>query len=375
MAYIMDTDNHEQETGTTREFARGRFHSKKKRYTILDCPGHRNYVPMMIEGTSQADVGILVVSARASEFEAGFQRSGQTREHIILAKTFGVKYIIVVVNKMDDPTVGWDFNRFQYISDSIRSFLNQVGYTNVPIIPISGLNGINVSKDIVETPSWYKQHSLVKTLDNITPVVRDLKSPVVISVVSSLVELGETYVIAKILIGKVYLNQILIALPSRQTFRVTGLYLYDNSPTLSEAGAGENLRITFDSTEILTKGTVLCADSSSVVMTSSFVAEIQILQLPQSYPIFSAGYRCVAHIGSSVVEVEIRKLVVVWEKNKTMKKNPAFVKSQSRVGVVIDLLKPVPFQVYQQLPDLGRITLRMGTDTIAFGKIVKHLDK
>lgn len=370
MTHFFDTDETEQKNNRTVEFSRGNFHSSSKRYTILDAPGHSKYVPMMIEATSQADVGILVVSARGSEFEAGFQKSGQTREHIILAKTFGVKHLIVVVNKMDDPTVSWDFNRFKYISDSIRSFLTQAGYTNVPFIPISGYQGINISNDL-NAPSWYKQSCLIKTLDSLS-VERDVISPVVISVVSSSVEQGQTYAIAKILKGKVRLNQNLKSLPSRQPFRINGLYLYDEGPTLQEAGAGENLRISFHNpAQILPKGSVLCADEASVVLGSSFIAEIQLLQLPHSFPLFTAGFRCMAHIGGSVVEVEVRKLLVVWEKNKTMKKNPAFVKSNRRVGVVIDVVTPVPFQVYEQLPDLGRITLRMDTDTIAFGKIVK----
>jgi translation elongation factor EF-1alpha len=246
----------------------------------------------------------------------------------------------------------------------------------VPIIPISAFQGINVTDPVVLFPSWYKKGaSLLTTLDNLQPIERDISSPVVINVSSSLVDMGQSFVIAKILLGKVSFHQTLLALPSRNTFKVTGLYLSENSPTLKEATAGENLRITFDSMEILPKGSVLCADANSVIVGTSFMAEIQILKLPPVAPLLSAGYRCVAHIGNSVVEAEVRKVVVVWDKNKTMKKNPNFVKSNCRVGIAIDLVKPVVFQVYQKQPDLGRITLRLGTDTIGFGKIVKNLNK
>jgi peptide chain release factor subunit 3 len=370
----MDEDAKEQKTGKTLDFARSQFQSSKKRYTILDAPGHRNYLPMMIEGTSQADVGILVISARTNEYEAGFEKHGQTREHIILAKTLGVKHMIVVINKMDDSTVNWEEKRFLTISNSIRKFLNQVGYPQAPIIPLSAYQGINITDSEVHFPTWYKEFSLLSTLDNLPPILRDISSPVVINVSSSLVESGHTYIIAKILIGKVSLNQSLIALPSRRNYTVTGLYLDDNSPSLSDATAGENLRIIFDSSEIIPKGTVLCADMSTVVLGTSFMAELQILQLPPT-SVISAGYRCVAHIGNTVVDAEIRKLLILWEKNKTMKKNPLFVKSNNRVGVAMDVVKPVTFQVYQTLPDLGRITLRLGTDTIAFGKIVKVLNQ
>lgn len=372
IAYIMDEDDTEMKTGTTREVARRGFQTIKKRYTILDAPGHRNYVPMMIEGTSQADVAIMVISARKNEFEAGFQKSGQTREHIILAKTFGVKHLIVVVNKMDDPTVGWDQKRFDYIADSVRTFLNQVGFPQTPVIPISGFAGINITNDTVTIPSWYKGSSLLKTLDSLPPIVRDISSPVVISVSSSLVVDGKTEIIGKVVIGKVTVRQSLIDMPSQNTYRVTGLFLQDENPS-EEACAGENLRITLDGSGVLSKGSVLCADRNSVVVGSSFLAELQLMKLPDSAPIFVAGYKVIAHIGNSVVEAEVKKLAAVWDKNKNVQKNPRFVKSNTHVGVHLELSKKIPLHCFSTLPDLGRITLRAGTETIAFGKVVKCL--
>lgn len=101
----MDTSEEERSKGKTVEVGRAQFETTKKRYTILDAPGHKNYVPAMINGAAQADIGILVISTRRGEFEAGFQRGGQTREHTILAKTLGISKFIVAVNKMDDETV------------------------------------------------------------------------------------------------------------------------------------------------------------------------------------------------------------------------------------------------------------------------------
>ena len=98
--------------GKTTEYGRGFFETEKRRFTILDAPGHKNFVPSMIGGASQADVGVLVLSARKGEFETGFEKGGQTREHAMLAKTAGVKRLIVVVNKMDDPTVQWSKERY-----------------------------------------------------------------------------------------------------------------------------------------------------------------------------------------------------------------------------------------------------------------------
>ena len=116
-------------------------------YTVLDAPGHKNYVPNMISGAAQADIGCLVISARRGEFEAGFDRNGQTREHALLAKTLGVQKLVVVVNKMDESTVMWSKERFDEIQAKLRPFLRKCGFAvkkDVYFVPISGLTGANL---------------------------------------------------------------------------------------------------------------------------------------------------------------------------------------------------------------------------------------
>merc|ERR1740138_817428 len=150
MAYIMDTNDEERAKGKTVEVGRANFDTEKKRYTILDAPGHKNYVPNMIGGTAQADVGVLVVAARKGEFETGFDRGGQTREHAMLAKTLGVSFLVVVVNKMDDPTVNWSKERYDECVTKLRPFLKGCGYVikrEVKFIPLSGLSGANVKDE------------------------------------------------------------------------------------------------------------------------------------------------------------------------------------------------------------------------------------
>jgi peptide chain release factor subunit 3 len=128
LAFIMDTNEEERAKGKTVEVGRAHFSSAKKRYTILDAPGHKNYVPNMIGGAAQADVGVLVISARQGEFEAGFEGQGQTREHATLAKTLGVKQLVVVVNKMDEMSVNWSQGRYDEIQKKFLPFLKSVGY-------------------------------------------------------------------------------------------------------------------------------------------------------------------------------------------------------------------------------------------------------
>lgn len=112
LSWALDTNQEEREKGKTVEVGRAYFETERKHFTILDAPGHKSFVPNMIGGAAQADLAVLVISARKGEFETGFDRGGQTREHAMLAKTAGVKHLVVLVNKMDDPTVEWDEARY-----------------------------------------------------------------------------------------------------------------------------------------------------------------------------------------------------------------------------------------------------------------------
>jgi peptide chain release factor subunit 3 len=128
MAYIMDTNEEERVKGKTVEVGRAHFETEHTRFTILDAPGHKSYVPNMISGASQADIGVLVISARKGEFETGYEKGGQTREHVLLAKTLGVAKLVVVINKMDDPTVKWSKERYDEIEAKMVPFLKSSGY-------------------------------------------------------------------------------------------------------------------------------------------------------------------------------------------------------------------------------------------------------
>lgn len=127
LSWALDTNQEERDKGKTVEVGRAYFETEKKHFTILDAPGHKSFVPNMIGGAAQADLAVLVLSARKGEFETGFDRGGQTREHAMLAKTAGVKHLVVLVNKMDDPTVNWDENRFNECRDKILPYLKKLG--------------------------------------------------------------------------------------------------------------------------------------------------------------------------------------------------------------------------------------------------------
>ena len=160
LSWALDSTPQERAKGKTVEVGRAYFETDSRRYTILDAPGHKTFVPSMISGAAQADVAILVISARKGEFETGFEKGGQTREHIMLVKTAGVSKVVVVINKMDEPTVEWSKARFDEIKDKLTPFVKAAGFnikTDVKFIPVSAYTGANLKDRIKkETCSWWE---------------------------------------------------------------------------------------------------------------------------------------------------------------------------------------------------------------------------
>lgn len=160
LSWALDSTPQERAKGKTVEVGRAYFETDSRRYTILDAPGHKTYVPSMISGAAQADVAILVISARKGEFETGFEKGGQTREHIMLVKTAGVSKVIVVINKMDDATVEWQKSRYDEIKDKLTPFIRSAGFslkTDVTFIPVSAYTGANLKDRVAKTVcSWWE---------------------------------------------------------------------------------------------------------------------------------------------------------------------------------------------------------------------------
>lgn len=169
LAYVMDINEEEKAKGKTVEVGRACFDTKTKRFTIFDAPGHKNYVPNMMMGAAMADYACLVISAKRGEFESGFDMDGQTREHAQLAKSLGVKNLIIAVNKMDEPTVKWSKDRFQEIKDKLSVFLNNTGFDlekDIVWLPCSALNSDNIKEPVdKKVCNWYNGPTLFEIFD------------------------------------------------------------------------------------------------------------------------------------------------------------------------------------------------------------------
>ncbi|KAH7656185.1 Protein-synthesizing GTPase protein [Dioscorea alata] len=382
MAYIMDTSEEERVKGKTVEVGRAHFETENTRFTILDAPGHKSYVPNMISGASQADVGVLVISARKGEFETGYEKGGQTREHVQLAKTLGVSKLVVVVNKMDEPTVQWSRDRFDEIESKMTPFLKSSGYNvkkDVQFLPISGLAGINMKTRVDKSIcSWWNGPCLFEVLDSVEVPLRDPKGPVRMPIIDKYKDMG-TVVMGKIESGTIHEGDSLLVMPNKANVKVLSVQCDENK--VKQAGPGENVRVKLAGVEEddILAGFVLSSVANSVGAFSEFNAQLQILELLDN-AILSAGYQAVLHIHAIVEECEITDLIEQIDlkkkketdtKKKKQKRKPFFVKNGAVVLCRIQVTNLVCIENFSVFPQLGRFTLRSEGKTIAIGKVVE----
>lgn len=385
LAFIMDTNEEERAKGKTVEVGRAHFETDVKRYTILDAPGHKNYVPNMIMGASQADIGVLVISARKGEFETGFDRGGQTREHALLAKTLGVSYLVVVINKMDDPTVRWEKNRFDECVTKLRPFLKSCGFIikrEVKFIPISGLTGANI-KDVVspsECPWWSKcvangdnntaKPTLMSLLDSLEMKGRDADAPLRIPVLDRYTDRG-TIAMGKVESGTVRPGQKVTLMPTRNVYKIDAVWA--NEEPVSCARPGENVLIKLGGgcgTEDVLKGFVICTNPPCRAV-SKLICDIALMDLPENARIFTAGFQSMFHAHCCEEECTITKLFETTNSKGQVNKNPRFANVGMRIVCMIEVARTVPVETFDDKPFLGRFTLRTEGKTVAIGKVKK----
>ncbi|XP_010246356.1 PREDICTED: eukaryotic peptide chain release factor GTP-binding subunit ERF3A [Nelumbo nucifera] len=373
MAYIMDTNEEERVKGITVEVGRAHFETETTRFTILDAPGHKNYVPNMISGASQADVGVLVISARKGEFETGYEKGGQTREHVQLAKTLGVTKLLVVVNKMDDPTVKWSKERYDEIESKMTPFLRSSGYNvkkDVLFLPISGLLGSNLKTRVEKSVCpWWNGPCLFEALDATELPPRDPKGPFRMPIIDKFKDMG-TVVMGKIESGSICEGDSLLVMPNKAQVKVLGIQCDENK--VKRAGPGENVRVKLSGIEEddILSGFVLSSVVKPIAPVSEFDAQLQILELLDN-AIFTAGYKAVLHIHAIVEECEIVELLqqIDPKTKKPMKKKVLFVKNGAVVVCRIQVNNLICIEKFSDFPQLGRFTLRTEGKTVAVGKV------
>ncbi|KAM0790999.1 translation termination factor GTPase eRF3 [Microbotryomycetes sp. NB124-2] len=378
LSWALDSTSQEREKGKTVEVGRAYFETDLRRYTILDAPGHKNYVPAMISGAAQADVAILVISARKGEFETGFEKGGQTREHAMLVKTAGVTKLIVVVNKMDDPTVNWDKERYDEIVTKLSPFLKGTGYnlkTDVVFIPVSGFTGANLKENVDrKVAPWVEGVSLLNYLDGMELLDRKNNAPLMIPISEKYSDMG-TIIVGKIESGQLRKGQNMLLMPNKNSVAVSAIY-NEIEEEIDAAYCGDNIRVRLRGVEDdeISTGFVLTSPKAPVHVVSQFEAQLVILD---SKNIITAGYSAIMHVHTLSEEVSLSALLHYYDK-KTGRKSrrpPQFAKRGMKVIALIETTAPVCVEKFSDHPQLGRFTLRDEGKTVAIGKITKLIEK
>jgi peptide chain release factor subunit 3 len=364
LSWALDLTKEERSKGKTVEVGRGFFETEKRRYSILDAPGHKTYVPNMIGGASQADVGVLVISARKGEYETGFEKGGQTREHAMLAKTQGVNKLVVVINKMDDPTVEWSKERYTECTTKLSAFLKATGYnlkTDVFFMPIAAQQTLGIKDRIPKNIcSWYGGPSLLEYLDSMTTLERKVNAPFMMPVNGKYRDMG-TIVEGKIESGVVKKGMSLTMMPNRNVVEVAATYgETEEEVPAAQCGDQVRLRLRGIEEEDILPGFVLCSPKRLVHCVSAFEAQIRILDLKN---ILSAGFNCVLHVHSAIEEVTFAALLHKLQKgtNRKSKLPPSHAKKGESIIARMEVTGgagSVCIERFEDYPQLGRFTLR-----------------
>ena len=361
IAYIFDINDEERERGKTVEVGKAFFTTNSKRFTILDAPGHKGFVPNMIQGACQADYAALVISAKVGEFEAGFEGDGRTREHAILAKSLGVFKLIVIVNKMDDDAIKWNKDRFDQIKSQVAPFLKSIGFKekDVTWIPMSGLTGENLMESVSEHKcAWYKGPNLFQILDQLEVPQRFENGPVRIPILDRYKENG-MHLLGKIESGTVKYGSTYTIMPSKLSIEVAWLFNSEEKG-VPYALPGENVRIKvrgIENESDVIRGQIICSNDDLCPMFNVFEAEIQIIEIPETKKIIASGYQCYLHIHTIIDECSL-ELVSEIDKETKKEKKSKFLLPKSRAKVKITVNNVICGEKFEKFATLGRFILR-----------------
>lgn len=378
LSWALDTNLEEREKGKTVECGRAFFETEKKQFTILDAPGHKSFVPNMIAGAAQADVAVLVISARKGEFEAGFEQGGQTREHAMLVKTAGVKHLVVAINKMDEKTVNWSQDRYDECKRKLAPFLKKCGYraNEVHIMPISGQTGINMLESAPDKHPFYKGEALIPYLDSLPSFDRKADDAVRMPIVGTYSEMG-VIIIGKLESGTIYKGQTYTMMPNKQMVKVTKLMADEKEVDMAIAGENLEIKISNIEEEDIGKGFVLCSNDSLCQYTNTFDARLKLLEYKS---IIAPGFCSIMHIHTLTEEVKVVDLICkvnpkTNEKIRFKKGAPKFLQEGDLCFVRFQTAGNICVENFKDFDRMGRLTLRDEGKTIAMGTVVKIVEK
>ncbi len=375
-AWVLDRVKEERERGLTIDLAHTKFETKKFYFTLIDAPGHRDFIKNMITGASQADAAILVVSAKKGEYETGISPGGQTREHAFLAFMLGIKQLIVLINKMDDITVNWGKERYEECKQGVTDLLKTIGYNvaKVNIIPVSGWTGDNLMEKSKNMP-WYTGPTLVEALDLFEipskPIDKPLRIP--IQAVYSIKGIG-TVPVGKVETGILKPGDIVIIQPGGIKAEVKSIEMHHQS--IPQAIPGDNIGFNIKGVEKtqLRRGMVVGHPDNPPSVAKEFIAQIIVIYHPTA---IAVGYTPVLHIHTAQVAVKFVELIskIDARTGQVVEKSPKFLKTGDAALVKLRPINPIVAEIYSVFPELGRFAIRDSGMTIAAGVIKEITEK
>lgn len=369
-AWVLDSLKDERERGVTIDLAFQKFETKKYFYTLIDAPGHRDFIKNMITGASEADGVVLVVSAKPGETEVGLGSGGQSREHAFLCKTLGVSQMIVLVNKMDDNVVGWKQERYEQVKGEVQNLLKAVGYNieKVKIIPASGWTGDSLAKATTNMP-WYKGPTLVEALDEFEEPSLPLDKPLRIPVqdVYTITGVG-TVPVGRVETGRMKVGDTLLIAPALVTAELKSIETH-HTP-MQTAGAGDNIGFNLRgiAKQDIRRGDVIGTTDKPPSIVKEFLAQIIVVFHPTA---IAAGYTPVLHAHTAQVSATIVEIVSKLDARtgQPVEEKPKSIKTGDSALVKIQPLRPLCIETFKEFPELGRFALRDMGSTVAAGVV------
>merc|ERR1712184_84544 len=387
-AWVLDKLKAERERGITIDIALWKFETKNFYVTIIDAPGHRDFIKNMITGTSQADCAVLIVAAGVGEFEAGISKNGQTREHALLAYTLGVKQMIVAVNKMDSTEPKYSENRFKEIVKEVSSYVKKIGYNpkSIAFVPISGWHGDNMV-EATTNMSWYKGweceskerkangKTLFEALDAIVPPTRPSSKALRLPL-QDVYKIGGigTVPVGRVETGTIKPGMVVTFAPANITTEVKSVEMHHES--IAEAQPGDNVGFNIKNVAVkdIRRGNVASDSKNDPAKESvSFLAQVIVMEHPGQ---ISAGYTPVLDCHTAHIACKFAELTEKLDRrtSKKTEDNPKFVKKGDACMAKLVPTKPMCVEAFKSYAPLGRFAVRDMRQTVAVG-VIKEVEK
>lgn len=385
-AWVLDNLKAERERGITIDAALSKFETPKFYVTVIDAPGHRDFIKNMITGTSQADCAILSISSGTGEFEAGISKEGQTREHALLAYTLGVKQLIVAINKMD--VCQWSEERYKEICLEVQKFLKTVGYKpeQVAMIPISGWLGDNMIEATANMP-WWKGcdivrpsgtktvKTLIEAIDAIEPPARPTEKPLRLPL-QDVYKIGGigTVPVGRVETGVIKPGMIVNFAPATVTTEVKSVEMHHESVPEGTPGDNVGFNVKNISVKDVRRGFVTSDTKNDPAKEAgSFIAQVIVLNHPGQ---IAAGYTPVLDCHTTHISCKFEEIQTKMDRrtNKVTEENPKFIKTGDAAMVKMKPSKPMCVEAFAEYPPLGRFAVRDMRQTVAVG-VIKSVEK